>query len=443
MGKFAIIIVLTVIISSSYYTSSLRQVWLSSDLAAAEMYNNDQARNIAQSAALMAVRKIVVENQQSYIPTSGSTLNDPPNAIAFNDFQVMRGQYRNRVSNDGDTLITIVSRGKFRDSHYDVEVILTKESDIWEPKFPHSVFALSGITMAGSARIIGNVGTNSATAGSVTFSGSSRVDSSLSIGPGANPFVTVVNGANVRGEIHNLEKEMNYGLPKFPEFPAKLIITSNINVTRNRIESFSSSSYHDKFIPSVTISNGGTAQIATDNVDRVMHVGNLDILSGHLNISGTGKVTIYVENRITLGGNSTVNSNRQTPDNLFVYYNGTNALSLAGTTGFRGGLFVEKADINLSGTSSIGSGGVAGNIISGGNNITISGNTASLSRIIYAPKAHVHLTGSGIVKGSIICKTFYSDGDGRVEHPGSGSTYPALPLLKKSEKPGFAVGYWR
>ncbi len=127
---------------------------------------------------------------------------------------------------------------------------------------------------------------------------------------------------------------------------------------------------------------------------------------------------------------------------MFVYYKGTDALSLAGTTGFRGGLFVETADINLSGTSSIGSGGVAGNIISGGNNITISGNTASLSRVIYAPKAHVYLTGTGVMKGSIVCKTFFSEGGGMVEHPGS-SPYPAFPPLKKSEKPGFAVGHWR
>ncbi len=231
MGKFAIIIVLTVVLSSSYYSSSLRQVWLSSDVAAAEIYNHDQARNIAQSAALIAIRNIVVDNQHSYIPTSGSTLNDPPNPTAYNDWQAMQGQYRNRIRNVGDTLISIVSRGKFRDSHYDVEVILTKESDTWEPNFPHTVFALSGITMTGGARVTGHIGTNSTAAGSVSFSGSSRVDSSLSIGPGANPFATVVNSANVMGEIHNLGKEMNYGLPEFPEFPAKVTIASNISVT--------------------------------------------------------------------------------------------------------------------------------------------------------------------------------------------------------------------
>jgi hypothetical protein len=447
MGKYAIIIVLTVIISSSIYSYGLQRIWLSSDIAAVDIYNYSQARNIAQSAAMIAVRKIVTDEDASYIPSSGSQLNKPLSPNSFNNWPAMKGQYQLRMMNQGDTLLTVLSRGKFRDSVYDVEVILKKESDRWDPEFPHAVFALSSINMTGNSRISGHVGTNSTTTGSVTMTNASRIDSSLSIGPGANPALTVSSPGNVLGGIQNLKREMPYEMPQFPEFPAKLSTASNISITTNRITSYSSSYYDKKYIASITITSGGTAQFATDNVDRVLHVGNLDITQGHLNVSGTGTLTIYVENRLTLGSTSTINQTRSTVESLFVYYKGTTALNFEGRTGINGSLFVESADITLTGNSTLsGSGGVAGNIISGGKNVTISGNAASLARVIYAPDANFKITGSGVVRGSIVCKTFFSDGDGRVETPTNSpanKTHPEFPPLKKSGKLGFAVGYWR
>lgn len=445
MGKYAIIIVFTVVVTSSIYSYGLQRVWLSSDIAAVDIYNYSQARNIAQSAALLAVRKIVTNADASYIPTKGSQLHKPPISNSFNDWTAMKGQYQLRMMNQGDTLITIISRGKFRDSVYDMEVVLEKESDDWDPDFPHAVFALTSINMTGNSRINGHAGTNANTVGAVNMTNTARIDSSLSIGPGANPAITVVQSGSVMGEIKNLKKEITYDMPQFPEFPAKVSTAANVNITTNRVIGYSSSYYDKKFISSITITNNGTAQFATDNVDRVLHVGNLDISSGHLNVSGTGKLTIYVENRITLGGTSTVNSNdsKRPIESLFVYYKGTNALNLAGRTGFYGSLFVESADITLTGSTTVlGSGGVAGNIISGGNNITVTGNAASLSKVIYAPNARFTLTGSGVVLGSVVCKTFFSEGAGSVLSSGA-MPRPEFPPMKKTGNRGFAVGHWR
>jgi len=443
MGKYAIIIVFTVIVSSSIYSYGLQRVWLSSDIAAVDIYNYSQARNIAQSAALLAVRKIVTDADASYIPTNGSEIHNPQSPNSFYDWSAMKGQYQLRIMNQGDTLITIISRGKFRDSVYDMEVVLEKESDDWDPDFSHAVFALTSINMIGNSRINGHAGTNSSTAGAVNMTNTTRIDSSLSIGPGANPAITVVQSGSVMGEIKNLKKELSYEMPQFPEFPAKVSTAANVNITTNRVIGYSSSYYDKKFISSITISNNGTAQFATDNIDRVLHVGNLDINQGHINVSGTGKLTIYVENRIILSGTSTVNQTRSSLESLFVYYKGTNALNLAGRTGFYGSLFVESADITLTGSTTVsGSGGVAGNIISGGNNITVNGNAASLARVIYAPNARFTLTGSGVVLGSVVCKTFFSEGAGSILSPAANSR-PEFPPLKKTGNRGFAVGHWR
>jgi hypothetical protein len=409
MGKYAIIIVLTVLVSLSIYGYGLQRTRLSADIAAVDVYNNSQARNIAQSSAMVAIQKIIVDEDENFKPEEDETILIPASVDSFKTWAAMRGEYRYRIRNLGDSLITVAARSRFRDATYEIEVVLAKGSNKWDPDLSHAVFARESITMSGSPRIVGDAGVNSISAGAVSISSASRIDSSLSIGPGGSQATVVVGAGTIGGEVVNLPQIKNYPLPDFPEYPAKNDIVSNITISGGGGPvTLNHANYDGKYIPTLRIQSNKVLQLTTDNVDRVLHVGHLDISQGHLDIIGTGKLTIYVENQITLGGSSSANRNRL-PETMFIFYKGTNELNFGGSTGFRGGLYAETADITLTG-----SGGIQGNIITGGDTVNISGNAEATSRVVYAPNAAVNLSGSGRVRGSVVSNTFSAIGNTRV-----------------------------
>ncbi len=409
MGKYAIILVLTVLVTLSIYGYGLQRTWLAADISAVEIYNNSQARNIAQSSAMAAIQKIIVDEDENFKPEEDQTILIPASVDSFKTWAAMRGEYRYRIRNWGDSLITVAARSKFRDSEYEVEVVLEKGSSDWDPDLSHAVFARTSLTMTGSSRILGDAGTNSIAYGAINMSSATRIDSSLSIGPGGTPSTVVVGRGRIGGDIVNLPTIKNFPLPEFPDFPPQNDIVSNITISGGGgAVTLNTNDYDGKYIPTLRIQSNKVLQLATGNVDRVLHVGHLDISQGHLDILGTGKLTIYVENQITLGGSSSANRYRL-PETMFIYYKGTDALFFAGSTGFKGGLYAETANITLTG-----SGGIQGNIITGGDTVDISGNAEATSRVVYAPNAAVNLAGSGRVRGSVVCDTFNSIGNTRV-----------------------------
>ncbi len=439
MGKYAIIIVLTVLVSLSIYGYGLQRTRLSADIAAVDVYNNSQARNIAQSAAMVALQKIITDEDASFIPEEDATILIPSNPDSFHTWAAMRGAYRFRIWDSGDSLITVAARSRFRDSEYEVQVVLAKAANNWDPDLSHAVFARQSIKMEGSARIIGDAGTNSTAADAVDMLWSTKIDSSLSIGPGGNPSVVtkLANPAgNIGGDIENLPSIKNFPLPEFPEYPAKNDVISNQTISGGGGPvTWSPTSYDGKYIPTLTIQSNKVLQLNTGNVDRVLHVGHLNISQGHLDILGTGKLTIYVENQITLGGSSSANRYRL-PETMFIYYGGTTALSFGGTTGFRGGLYAETANITLTG-----SGGIQGNIITGGTAVNVSGDAEANSKVIYAPNAHVYLSGSGRVRGSIVSNTFRAIGNTRVVY--SNQFNDEFPVFPGGGNTSMVVRRWR
>lgn len=440
MGKYAIIIVLTVLVSLGIYSYGLQRTWSSADLAAVDVYNESQARNIAQSSAMVAIQKIIVDEDDAFIPEADETILIPASIDSFRNWNAMRGAYRYRIQNLGDSLITVSARSRFRDAEYEIDVVLEKSSGDWDPDLSHAVFARTSLTMTGSARIMGDAGTNSISANAVDLSWSTKIDSSLSIGPGGNPAVVVREAnfqqGNVGGDIVNLPNIKTFPLPEFPDYPEKTDVISNQTISGGGgAVTWNASQYDGKYIPTLRIQSNKVLQLQTGNIDRVLHVGHLDISQGHLDILGTGKLTIYVENQITLGGSSTANRYRL-PETMFIYYGGTNALSFTGSTGFRGGMYAETANITLGG-----SGGIQGNIITGGTSVTISGNAEANSRVIYAPNAAFTLNGSGRVRGSVVCDTFNAVGNTRVIF--TNQYNDEFPMFPGSGGSKMAVRRWR
>jgi hypothetical protein len=80
MGRYAIFIVLALIISLGTYGYGLQSTFSSSGTDAIDFYNKSQARNIAQSAALVAIQKLVVEEDEAYQPEEDDAILIPASA---------------------------------------------------------------------------------------------------------------------------------------------------------------------------------------------------------------------------------------------------------------------------------------------------------------------------------------------------------------------------
>jgi len=442
MGRYAIFIVLALIISLGTYGYGLQSTFSTSGTDAIDFYNKSQARNIAQSAALVAIQKLVVEEDEAYQPEEDDEIQIPASADSSLAWDDMGGNFRYTIQNLGDTLVIIQSTGMYRTDEYSVDVVLAYGGGGWDPDLPHAVFAETSILMTGSARIVGHAGTNSTAFRAVDLAWSTGIDSSLQIGPGGD-HANVVREANfqngnVGGEITNLPAPKLYPLPDYPDYPAKVDVQSSMIVSSWPVKPpIYPSDYDGKYFPELRITSNAVLTMHVGSEDRVLHVGNLNIQQGHINIIGTGKLTIYAETNITLNGSSTVNNNdiNRNENSLFMFYGGSNSINFAGNTRFKGGAYIETANLTIGG-----SGGISGPIITGGTSVIVSGNAEAHSRVLYAPNAFVQLNGSGRVRGSVIADRFSAVGNTRVFYTNQFNSQ--LPTFGGGAKK-LAVRRWR
>jgi hypothetical protein len=402
-------LVLALSFSLMLYSAGLRTTFFSAESESIRNFGQNQARNIAQSAAAIAVEKILDEDDEDLNPESDETLQFPLSLSAFEPWVQMQGSYRYTIQNQADTLIIVRSTGRYENTSYTVEVTLEMGSDEWEFQPRRAVFAGTRINLEGSARIRGHVATNATGVGMVNMGWSTQIDSSLAIGPGGVPVLTVINprpgNTNIGEGITTLTREETYPMPEFPDFPSAASVAASITVSGGGgVVTYSHTDFEGYYIPEIRIQGNRTIRMNVGNEDRVLYVGHLNIDQGHLEITGSGSLTIFVANNITLNGSSTLNRHG-TPEQVFTFYKGASELSFAGSTTFKGGVFAETANIRIGG-----SGGIQGNIITGGSSVEIFGNAEANSRVIYAPNAHVQLTGAGRARGAIVSDRFSAIG---------------------------------
>lgn len=426
MGRYALFIVMSLTFGLIAYNHGMVSNTLYAKTENINQFNASQARLIAMSVAEIAIQKMNEEEDDVFTPDEDDTLSVPANG--YTTWATMGGQYRVRVINSGDSLLSMQAIGLFNDTEYVVNVGMEFASadDEWNPDLSKAVFAGETISLGGSSRIRGHVGTNATAANSVVMSWATKIDSSLTLGPGANPAV-VTNLANPAGNIGpggiKFSPDLKtFPMPAYPEYPAKDNVIANWNVSAWPIVLPKlAHEYDGKYIPSLSISGNAVLTLNTGVQDRVLHVGTLNISQGHLDILGTGRLTIYVENSFSLNGSSTLNRLR-TSDTAIMYFGGA-SVTVSGSTSFKGDLFTETANITLTG-----SGGFQGHIITGGTAVTITGAAEAHTRVIYAPNATVTLTGSGKVRGSVVARHYVSTGAADVFF--NGGVESNLPPLK-------------
>jgi len=323
-----------------------------------------------------------------------------------------------------------------------------------ELKLKYALFTYNNIHMGsnGSSRIIGDVATNSTVPNSVYFPWSAMVEGHLLVGPGVDPSI-VVNGAqpnpetgNVTLGTSNLEKEESYPEPVFPEFPTDLPTRSSITLKGSTNGSISEDGYY----PNITIKNNTILTIdIPEGTERKIMVDTLNMPQGNIVINGSGKLTLYVKNTkntFTFKNGSKINygiNGNGNPDQVLIYYQGTNKFSVAGDTKINGTIFVEKADMEINN-----SGGIKGHIITGGNNVSVAGDGSAVVKALYAPNANVSLTNSGSIYGAVVAKNFSTSGNSRIFYDSSMSTV-ILPIGggsgpgEPTPTPTFEIKNWR
>jgi len=307
-----------------------------------------------------------------------------------------------------------------------------------------ALFTYNSINMGskGSSRIVGDVGINSTTNGSVYFPWSAMIEGHLFIGPNGDPS-QVVKGAqskpwekNVTLGTTNLPVLRTYPAPVFPTEPTGLTNRGSLTLQGSTNGTISEDGYYTK----ITVQNNTTLTIDVPNgTERKIMVDELYMPQGNIILNGTGKLTLYVKNKFTYTNGSKINygvDGNGDPTKVTIYYNGSNTFSTAGDTKINGTVFVNNADMVIGN-----SGAIKGNIITGGNNVSISGDGSAMVGVLYASNANVSLTNSGRINGAVIAKNFNASGNSRIYYTSSNSSI-TIPTGEGTSN-SFTISDWR
>jgi hypothetical protein len=430
MGKYALIVLMTLLLFLSYFVLTTNKTNVSSTERNVESFQRNIGKNIANSAAQIAVSKI---KDGSWSVASGSEQFFTTGTNNFQQFNQLEGRYRIKIRNDSDIYtIKATGIGGLSDNKYakpyEVTVKLSFSTEEGEgtpspslPVFDHAVFANGSINLTGSSQITGNAGTNSTSATTVKFAWSTKVKGNFAVGAGGDPYSVIFSDGwgrkpedNITGIITSLPEPRSYPLPPFPEFPTGLPNKGDFTTPWVAGETYIINA--DGNYNKIEATSGRTITIDMNGGDRILRTKILHVGEGKIvlaNASPNSRLTLYVENTFTFTGSSSINNNGSA-NQVHMYYAGAGKVNLPGSTSYKGSMHIKRAELEIGG-----SGGILGHIISGGSKVTISGAADANVRVLYAPEADVFIGGSGKVKGALIGKIISIEGAGSVTYVGN------------------------
>jgi len=220
---------------------------------------------------------------------------------------------------------------------------------------------------------------------------------------------------NLTGNVGYLDNPLDYPIPVMPDFPDP-DSKSDININGNTNGMINDDGSYDK----ISIKGNNNLVIDRNGGDRIIRVKDFDIKQGHIsfeNPDADGTLKIYIEDKFTFKGDSSINTpdsgTDALPDNVEIYYAGSSSPDLGGNVVLNANLFIDKADFDIGGSNS-----TYGYIFSGGSNINIRG-AADVSTI-YAPNAHISMRGLGnsdsVLEGAVIANTFSARGAAEINY---------------------------
>ncbi|MGQ4665720.1 PilX N-terminal domain-containing pilus assembly protein [Metabacillus halosaccharovorans] len=287
-----------------------------------------------------------------------------------------------------------------------------------------------------NSTINGHIGTNSTNQAAIEVDWSASLNGSIyKVAEAKNNIVKKPQHMNFEKTFINLPYPMNYkDIVEFPSFPEELPTARNLKIEGGPANDMTIN--NNAYFQNITVTSDRTLTIDVGNEDRVIRVNDLILNQGNIRITGSGKLTLYIENTFTITGGSKVNFNSSNgPEKLTIFYKGSSPIDTGGAVRLVGSLFAESADITIGGSAQI-----TGNILTLGKKISINGAGSAANGLVFAPNAQVQLTGSGSVIGTVISDYFSING-------GSWVTYKKinenilLPIFKQEvEEPDLTTG---
>ena len=424
MGKYAILIVSALIFSMITYSHGLRNALFISNARTVDSYSQNQAHNIAQSAAMMVIRDLRTNPNSFFLPAGNDIVEFPVDG-EFENWPDMYGSFRVQVSNQIDQeTVTIQSTGRFQESIYITTVRL--ESDTFSPSFDQALHANNSITMSGNDYVgCGGitpclVTTNSADANTVNLTGSVQMEADLFVGAGGDPDVVLAGSSadKIDGSVSSQEEDEYYPPPTFPDFNYIFSSTPTANGSYTSSTTLNPEDYNNKYFETIELK--GTSSITLNTGTSAEDTLRLRLRSlklsaqSSIELIGEGKVELYVDQTVEMSGGSSVNEDGDV-NNVLLYYQGFNEVDLAepeqedfemgGNTIFNGSLHADQANITLRGTA-----GIQGNVTTNGN-VDIYGDASAISRLIYNPNGSVTAHGNVKIRGAVITNDFLGSGN--------------------------------
>lgn len=261
------------------------------------------------------------------------------------------------------------------------------------------------IKLDGGSKIVGSAVTNT---GTIHFTGDTNITGAIGTSKPLDAPDYLITQNKLKERLVDI-KVPEILLPEFPSntftslasasYPSDFPLNNgNYAYVKGSKEFFSLT--ENAKIKSFSVPDGET--ITIDIGDRTVNLLVEETFSigsnATVNIKGNGKLNIFVKNSLTLIG--TLGTMNRDPNNINVYFAGISTPKIDdGGSLIAASLYVEKSDLTFAG-----GGGISGNIISGGKNITIDNGRKPTGQYILAPNAKVSLGGD--YKGVIIAQSY-------------------------------------
>jgi len=179
----------------------------------------------------------------------------------------------------------------------------------------------------------------------------------------------------------------------------------NVKITDSKAKDFIVELDSDVYIPEMISSSNFSFSIDTNRKNRTILVNNMEIASQNLNVIGGGTLTIVVTDKLNISSLPNFNSDVETdPVNLIYLGKEPVVLSGWGDTNINANIILKEADISANTTR------VKGILLTGGDEVELSGGISGSNMLIIAPNADVSVTGSYSIIGTVIAKNFKIEG---------------------------------
>lgn len=418
MGRYALILVATLVLLSSYFVLANNRLRQDSLHNAMELNAYNQSKNIANSAVQIGITNIinqvwdVVNDEQAqeeiwYLDGNAnwSLAQSAPQPV-FHPWADLSGLFALTAVRDGD-IVTLTSLGRMSENspvEQEVKAVLQIEigGDSIMPDFD-GMFSKNGINFANNnARVKGKIGTNFTGNESVFFSGNNlRIDGgNLTIANTGDisvfDILNAVDNDNYQnniqpaaGEDHVdlIEDPIHFPSPSFPPFQDNLGLSKGNLSGDSLIDS-------DGLYGDITVGNHNTLTIQTNGGTRKIRANKLEVSNhGNVIIEGGGVVILHITGSFDGGKlNSTGD-----PGDMFVYYESIQNSKFHNPHTEINGNLIFKANENAENVLNFQAG-------------------ARLNGLIYAPDFKVDIKAGAKIVGNVIAEEMEIRGTGNVDY---------------------------